>query len=163
MNRNKIFYIAGGMFLLILVGGFLYNPIRNSIPEPLKTPFEVEDKIEQIGSSGADFTPPPQEKLEVSGVTINNVYKNEINRSGGNVKFLERDTYRATYVYDINLFTITILDANFEQTRQRAEQEFISMLGISKEDACKLNVIVQTPEFVNFELSQQNFSLSFCE
>lgn len=109
------------------------------------------------------FTPPAQNKININGVVMNNFYKSQENRSGGNITFFENQQFTLGYVYDINLFTITIISSPFSEIKPAAETQFVKELGISQEDACKLPVQVQTPYFVNYEESQQVYKLSFCK
>lgn len=59
-------------------------------------------------------------------------------------------------------FLITLLSDNLEPTRAAAETEFLSTLGISKEQACKLLVSLTIPGDVNESLSGDDYHLSFC-
>jgi len=42
------------------------------------------------------------------------------------------------------------------------EKRFIELLDISEAEACKLDVIITTPQFVNPEFAGEEYYLSFC-
>lgn len=120
-------------------------------------------------SSGTQEAPQPQEPLRektitVSGVEINNVLETPLEKtSQGDSLFVKEATYQIAYLPSFNQFIINILSPSFEQARNDAEEAFMKKLGISKEEACRLNVSLGTPNYVNPELSGEKFPLSFCD
>ncbi len=59
-------------------------------------------------------------------------------------------------------YQIFINNSPFDTYRTQAENAFLSLLNISKEEACKLKVTIGTPYFVNPNEAGQIYSLSFC-
>lgn len=59
-------------------------------------------------------------------------------------------------------YSILVLGYPFNQFRTEAENTFLTLLKISKEQACKLKVSVYTPYFANPDESGKIYSLSFC-
>ncbi len=59
-------------------------------------------------------------------------------------------------------FVISIEDVDVVSARSAVESNLISLLGISAEDACKLNVSLSVPRDVNTDLAGTNYRLSFC-
>lgn len=61
-----------------------------------------------------------------------------------------------------NSYQIVIIGIPFSQYREEAENAFLSLLRISKENACKLNATITTPYFANPDKSGIIYPLSFC-
>ncbi len=59
-------------------------------------------------------------------------------------------------------YQISILGSPFATYRTQAENAFLVLLKISKEEACKLNVTIGTPYFANPDESGKIYPLSFC-
>ena len=59
-------------------------------------------------------------------------------------------------------FVISIEDVDVVSARSAVESNLISLLGISAEDACKLNVSLSVPRDVSTDLAGTNYRLSFC-
>jgi hypothetical protein len=70
--------------------------------------------------------------------------------------------YAITYNVPDSSFAIAILSTPLEAARQAAESAFLSELGISKQDACKLTVYEGVPIGVSDEYPGESFPLSFC-
>lgn len=86
----------------------------------------------------------------------------ETNSRGGAL-IVNRPTYQIVYQKDFDRFLISVTGSPFEEVRQEAEQEFLSIAKTNKSVACQLNVVVGTPYFANPGLAGQEFPLSFCE
>lgn len=104
-----------------------------------------------------------EEKMEIKGIKVNNVYKNPIilNRKN-DVTFFKNDKYEFVYLPYYQVFIITIVGSPFQMYIKPAEEEFIKALGISKEQACKLNVELGTVVFANPDYAGKTYPLSFC-
>ena len=59
-------------------------------------------------------------------------------------------------------YQIVIIGSPFSTYRNEAENAFLSLLKISKDQACKMKVSVTTPYFANPDESGQTYPLSFC-
>ncbi len=100
-------------------------------------------------------------------VTMNNFYKSAdyITEDRQTVEIQQQtSTYSIVYNVSDSSFIITILSMPFETTREAAEAVFLNSLGISRQDACKLNVSEGVPAFVSDsdQYIGKSFSLSFC-
>jgi hypothetical protein len=158
MKKIKPLYILiAVLFIVTIVVYVFFRPVTKTTL-PAFTP-----SANALNSGTIAFSPPPEDKLIISGVDVNNFYKDDDARSGANSIFFENEEYQLGFVLDRNLFVITILDSPFGTIQSKAEQRFLQELGIKKDDACKLNVIVQTPHFVSPEESKQTRTLSFCQ
>lgn len=70
--------------------------------------------------------------------------------------------YRISYEIPGSRFWIAIQGAPFENIRSIAEAKLLTTLGVSQEDACKLDVLVGVPYDPANLLSGRSFPLSFC-
>lgn len=59
-------------------------------------------------------------------------------------------------------FTISLDAIPLNATRERASRDFLMMLDITEEEACKLNVQVGVTYYVDEALSGKDLGLSFC-
>lgn len=134
------------LFLIILVLSLLKTGQKPQPTQPLPTPTIVPVKI------------------TVSGISVNNFLKNpeEVNAQG-DALFVKKEDYQLVYLPAFDQFLITILSPSFEDVKREAEDEFIKTLDISPNDACKLNVAISTPSFINPEMAGKKYPLSFCE
>lgn len=109
------------------------------------------------------FISPPGNKIQLNGVSVNNFYlEDSAENPQGDVSVVKNKNYQIVYIPQFKKFIISILNKDFEAARGIAEQNFLSQLGITQADACKLKVEISTPLFVNEKLSGQIFPLSFC-
>lgn len=77
--------------------------------------------------------------------------------------FLEKSPdFDIFYYTEDNSFTIDIRNNPISLVRDRAESKLLADLKISKNDACKLSVIVAVSRGVNDDYSGQDLGLSFC-
>lgn len=112
----------------------------------------------------SNFNPPDEDKIELSDVRLDNPYKKtgDVNNYG-DVTFVKDPNFEIVYFGQTNQFLISVIGSPFYQKRVLAENQFLSSLGISQDDACKLNVIITTPRHANPNEAGKNYSLSFCE
>lgn len=109
-------------------------------------------------------TVPDSSKIEISNVKVNNFYDDskKINSSGDRL-ILEQSDFEAIYFPRGNQFLISVLTSPFYKTRLDAEKAFLEKLDISEKEACKLDVSITTPNFVNPNEAGIDFTLSFCK
>ncbi len=97
------------------------------------------------------------------GVTVKNFYNTKAyaTQDQQTVVLAQNDSYTIDYYRADSSFGIGLLSGPFQATRNAAESVFLSQLGVSKSDACKLTV----DETVLDKSSQYNgelIGLSFC-
>jgi len=80
----------------------------------------------------------------------------------GTIVIDKPNQYQVLFQPQFEKFTLTILNSQFQNTRQTAEQDLLNSLGISKEQACKLSIAVTTTSDVNPDYSAYEYPLSFC-
>jgi hypothetical protein len=97
-------------------------------------------------------------------VTMNNFYSKAvyIDSNEQTVVIQQTPNYGIFYNISGSSFVITLLSAPLEAAQQAAESAFISNLGISQQDACKLTVYENVPASVSSQYVGQSSSLSFC-
>jgi hypothetical protein len=97
-------------------------------------------------------------------VTTTNFYQNAalITQDQQSVVIKNEADYSITYNVPDSSFIISILSTPLEAARQEAEAAFLSSLGISVQNACKLSVYEAVPIGVSDEYPGESFPLSFC-
>jgi hypothetical protein len=97
-------------------------------------------------------------------VAMNNFYKNAgyIAQDQQTVVIQQASTYSIVYDVSDSSFTLTISSAPLDAVRQAAEAAFLSSLGISQQDACKLRVYEDISGGVPNQYAGKSFPLSFC-
>jgi hypothetical protein len=108
-----------------------------------------------------------EDKLEIptnkGTVNINNVYKNPVEQLSQNgVSFTQNSDYYMSFYPKNNGFLITLLNPDLEKARSEAENDFINKLGITKDQACSLNVSITIPNSVSTKYSGGIYNFSFC-
>lgn len=96
--------------------------------------------------------------------TIQNVLDNPIEKIGDWSTLVDDDDFQISYGsgQEGGTFYITVNTTPFIEVSDRAEQAFLQKLGIEKEYACELPVIINVPSMIDDNLSEYNFGLSFC-
>jgi len=70
--------------------------------------------------------------------------------------------YSIVYKEKDQAFTIGLWREPLSQTRTHAEEEFLRVLGISKEAACRLRYVISAPYEISPFYSGKNLGFSFC-
>jgi hypothetical protein len=97
-------------------------------------------------------------------VTVNNFYNDptQVSQDRTSILIAQSSTYNITYYAPDSSFNIGILKGPVPEARTAAEAAFLTALGISKADACKLNVTIGVPYDVDPSYADRNLGLSFC-
>lgn len=95
-------------------------------------------------------------------VTMNNFYNTAayIDQDEQTVVIEQSSTYGIFYDMSGSSFTLALFGTQSDGARRAAETGFLTELGISQQDACKLSVYEISPEDVSATANQH--SLSFC-
>lgn len=164
------------IFLLIFIGLLLFFSLRqraiNKKSPPISPQTTLWPTFFQRPTFGpvATFTPaisPPLDKegrIKISNVWVNNFYKapQGINPSG-DVLVADKSEFQIVFLPQFNQFMLSVLASPFSGVRKVAEEEFLKVLGVGRQEACRLNVVVNTPYFANPDYSNQDYPLSFCQ
>lgn len=156
--------------LLVVVAAFLFffkKPSTTNV-SPEKTPSSSSSNKTSFPTD-TPFTIPSKDAskmtVDVEGnkIEMNNLYKNPVETfPGNNVAFAENDQYHMLFYPKNKGFIIIILDKNIQAGRDKAENDFLTTLGVTKEQACKLTVDLGTIYSVNPSVAGKNYGLSFC-
>ncbi len=84
-----------------------------------------------------------------------------VNPQGDTILF-QNERYKIVYFPLSQRYLVSILSSPFSTIRPEAETAFLTLLRLSKTDACKLNVSVITPRWVNPNEATIEYPLSFC-
>ncbi len=95
-------------------------------------------------------------------VSANNVNQSAAYKYAGGATLESAVGYAISYDSASQSFNIAITKAPISQYRTAAEAKFLQDLGITQQDACKLNVQLGVTYDANPSLIGQNFGLSFC-
>jgi len=166
MRRKNLIFIA--VLVIFLIGLILLSIFLRSPP---KTGPEISPSV----TVRPTFTSQPTVSfqtsptiLQVPTIMISQVPVNDFFQTGktvnknGDVLITDNNQFQILYLKPFNQFLISILSPSFEEARIKAERQFLLSLNISMEEACRLNVRLNTPQFVNPDLAGRDYPLSFC-
>lgn len=103
-------------------------------------------------------------RIMVSGISVKNPRSSVVmENEQGDVVFSKSNGFEIVYLPTFKQFLISITAPPFNENVSAAEQEFLDRLGISEAEACKLNVVITTPQSANPNEAGKNYGLSFCE
>lgn len=157
MNKKLLIIIGITAIILIVLTAYI-----QSIGKTTKTTTVSPSPI--ANNQFINPTVPTGNVVTIWGVTMNNFYKNtgEVSKDG-EVQILSNSRYAFIYRPQHNYFLISILGSPFPQIRKEAETAFLTTLGITEKEACKLYVVITTPYSSNKDFSGKAFRLSFCK
>ncbi|MCW1888543.1 MAG: hypothetical protein KIH67_003240 [Candidatus Moranbacteria bacterium] len=148
------------VILLLLGAGAWYGFILSKKNQPVAP---VEEPVEVVSQS-----------VTYSAATNSDTYK-EVTYPDpmtkaisepdelGNVLLAEDKMFMIEYFSNDEVFNITLLGGDLLQARVAAQGRLLEILGITKEDACKIKTNVGAPFSTNEELAGKNLGFSFCE
>lgn len=151
---KKLLLVSGVVIMLLFFAFMIITNLKktNTIPNPEKNTKISPEPVNQGGIR----------RIKISGVETNNFLATPIRSSvDGAVLFLKTENLEAVYYEKYNQFNL-IISSSSAQIRNQAEQEFLQKLGISKHNACRLDVTVNSPYVPNPNLSMPRKTLSFC-
>jgi hypothetical protein len=164
MRRNII--IIGVVVLLFIIAGVILLILRSN-PSTGAGNTGTLGMLPPVGTT-TPYNPPAGNTITLGtpggSVVVNNFYNTAQSVSYDHASILieATDTYNISYYAPDSSFNIFINAAPFETVRAVAEVEFLKDLGISRADACKLNVKIGTSVDVDPNYAGQNLGLSFC-
>jgi hypothetical protein len=168
----KKIYIIIGLFTVIMLAAGIYFYI--SQPKSASQPAASQNSDASPPSTNQSISIIPGKKpgdentfnieTDQGSINVNNFYKlsGAQSLSEDGVNFKNSSYYYMAYYPNQQGFIISILDANIEGARQIAENDFLQALGITKDQACKLNVSLTVSPEASERASGGNYRLSFC-
>jgi hypothetical protein len=162
MNKSLI-KIVGAIVVLLFVGLVTYLLIErgNNMPatdDKTGTEFPIGGGDSDSDTENPNIPTPKNPIIDASET---------VSLGGGSYVIAEGSTtvppsYRIGYYEPDDSFTVTLYDAPFGETRLKAEEKLIEILGLTKNEACALRVTVAIPNEESATLSGKNLGLSFC-
>lgn len=157
---KKILFIISGVIVAASVVLIVIYKNKTVSPEASQT---VSSEIPNL---------PPSKELEDKGQTaiptsqgsivINDPYKKALKVVGGNAELQNTDAYDIVYLGEFKSFVITLYGNDLNDSRNKAEQVFLESLGINKDAACKLTVVLAVSPDASRNVAGKNYGLSFC-
>jgi len=139
-------------FIAIMAAGLLYVLLLKNYKKTLPS-----------------VAPPPKasEKLTLKtpggDVVINDITKNPVS-TGDNraILFARTEDYDMLFFPTDQGFIITLSQPDIQIARTHAEEDFLKILGINKQQACRLTVSLAVPVSISEKASGLDYGLSFC-
>ena len=156
MKKTLLF----GIIILVLLGILFYVFISKRGGSPTATqppPGASAHGTIHIPSGDTIVIGTPQ-----GSVTMKNFYKAVLDTEEGFAILRDRSDYQIAYDTNTSRFSIAVLGAPFDEARKKAEADFLSILGITKNDACRLAVSVVSSARNSEVQAEKNMGLSFC-
>ena len=177
--KNKALLYIFLVLLLAIGGSFLYwyflqGPVTpgpgNGSTDGLTSSSGTRRGTSGSTSTGTTGVPNPIPAGEVlyikaltgESVPVRDFTKNPIATTETGVVIVDSSDYILMHYVPDQSFLITIINEDVEYARQKAESDLLSILGISKAQACILRVSLTIPRAVSETLSGQDYHLSFC-
>jgi len=102
-------------------------------------------------------------QTESGTVDIENIYKNPIERLSKNgIEFVRNENYVMDFYPEDEGFIIALENPDVFSALKKAEEDFLSKLGITKEQACELKVSITIPVSVSEKYGGGVYGFSFC-
>lgn len=162
---KKIIILSGIVILLLAVAYFLFfnrpalNSVLNGGQSPDEEPSVATTTQTEVGDIKKDVPSEPTFYISAKGglVKVNNFYLNNPEVLEADVIGLYSDAaYSIMYSIDSSVFWINYENSPDSRLRIEAENAFLKLLGIAKEDACRLEA------WETVGSAPRKISLSFC-
>lgn len=103
-------------------------------------------------------------QISINSIKMNDFYKIALSESElGTVKIFETTDYQILFYPKFkNEFNINIKEDKFNQLRTEGENKLLSILGITKLEACWLNITVETTYSASTNTGGKKIRPSFC-
>ncbi len=161
-----------GMWTLVSLGGGEWNAfglIQEGVPVQLAQQLVAGLSPSPSSSPAVPAITIPAGNMITLGtahgsVTMNNFYTNAayIDQNQQAVVIQQSSTYNLIYYIPNNTFALTIFGTPLKIAQSEVEVGFLNALGISRIDACKLNVRVGVRYDIDPNDAGRNLGLSFC-
>ena len=155
--------------LILLILAVFIGAVEQKKDEVSQNKTSTQGPFDSLPIIGKKKTPtgampvPTLSYIYISGVKVKSFYSRTDTIDINKDEYLVRkNEYLIYYIPKQNIFFIHILGSPFPTLRQQAEKELLSILQITKEDACKLNVKIATYSDKNLEYANKYYLFSFC-
>lgn len=159
---KKIYIIAGvclGLAIVLAMIFYIYRKNSPETPQSSTTPIQIPNlpSAAELREQGKTAIP-----SDGKNVIINDPYKNALKIVSGNADMKKTANYDIVYLGDLKGFVISLYGENLNVSRNEAEQTFLSLLGITKDEACKLDVTLAAAPEASKSAAGKDYGLSFC-
>lgn len=169
MNKKIIIIVSSILLLLIFLAGYLFFTANKNdgIVDP-KPGININQTPKIIAGDNQPWPEDQKMRLQTQKgyVTVNNFYKTAKYIINDGVTLYEKDDLFIGFDRKSGKFTASVSKLSVEDfniARNEVESIFLDMLGISKDDACKLDVeVVHSQLYSGYELIEKSYPLSFC-
>ncbi len=162
--RRKIILTAIGIILVTAVV-LAISVFRNSDDVTTGDEDGGETSSQEIPAANLNLKVPAGEKIQLGTakgiVEVNNFYRSVVAAQEQFLIIKREGNYEVTYDTASSAFFINISKGSFDSVRPSAEDGFLKFLGVSREDACKLDVAVGAAREVS-DAPRGVAPLSFC-
>jgi len=158
---NKKIYIILGILFLLLVVTFVFLFLRKNPTNSTSSTNNTSNTANLFPSStpGKVIAKTKKESFELNDPA--KIVEKVIDQKDMVIK--EEPRYQILYFnYGKPSFLISIADPDIKNARIEAENDFLKTFGITKEQACGLDVSLTVPASINSNASGQDYGLSFC-
>ena len=179
---KKTIIIINIIVLIAIIFGFMYFYGKTSQKKAVPTQNNTTEPTQVVPINGNKITPTvnqtqtqnssstPEGILKITGkdgesVLVNDFYKSpytQVFDPQNDATIKESTDYSIEYQPNFQAFYINLNGNDLYISRTNAEQGLLDKLGISKDDACKLNVNLGVVYSVNPRASGVEYGLSFC-
>jgi hypothetical protein len=161
MAKNKKIIIIGCVLIAVIALGIFLWPRLNSQPSNVSTATDTPNP-----GSPPPPAAPSGNTITIGTpngtVTVKNIYKSFVGWEEEYFTFSQSAGYKFLYNPNNGSFAISINAGPILQTIPQAEAAFLTALGVSKADACKLSVTVGVASVASSDLAGKALGLSFC-
>ncbi len=166
---NKKVIVIGAMIIVVAIAFVVFFLLQRNAPGTPGTGMGTGTLPPASTGTPIVVPPAPTSTSIVLGtsqgsVTMNNFYltAQAITQDKEAVILTNTGDYAISYYVPDSSFSIALLSTPLNAARQAAESAFLSKLGISQQDACKLTVTEGVPIGVSDQYPGESFPLSFC-
>lgn len=157
----KKYIIIGAVIVLLIIGGWLFLAHGNASPSINSITAQSAAKSDSLGPI---YHVPSSTTIVLGAtkgsVTINNFYKEALGSQDQFIVIAQNSNYEITYDTDTNVFYLSIANSSADANQIQAENAFMTILGITQADACRLNVEEGFTQ--GFSTKNTQLGLSFC-
>lgn len=182
MNKKVIIGSIVVIGVIIIAGGYVFwKSIQTTTPKTPDTNETTKEVDLSFGKNTGSVTPNitknpnPTQASEIilhtstnEDVPMKDFYKAPDTRlldQKGDAVLKEDRNYSIDYIAADQSFGISLTGESLQTSRNGAEQELLNILGITKDQSCKLNVSVTVPGNINESNHTEawdEYGLSFC-
>ena len=170
-SLKMILLVIAAVFLLVVSYFLLMSRSKSpsdSPPENVGTTGTSTGSISKFPTGNLPaFSVPSKDASKMTittqggNIETNNLYANPVETlPGDGVAFVENDSYHMSFYPKNQGLLITIIDPDIQAGRDKAEQNLLDSLDVTKEQACQLTVDLGVPASVSLEAAGQNYGLS---